>query len=176
MASTSTLFLKIIPNIFSLVRSASQPDSGDEDSEEWKPSEAKTKIRKAAREPESKQLKPVRRTAPRSQPREPEDPKCPNPGGSLNPPGEEKSMTAKNVKNTAESGLPGTKMKQNNEGKKKRAAGGNSKKQQTTCPEEQPATTSVPSNIIKEEVRQTAVRIFTTLKFLPFKMINNAFQ
>lgn len=171
-ASTSTLFLKILSKTFSPIRSFSQPTSSDEDIEEWRPSEPKTKTRQATRDPTSKELKPLKRTAKRSEPKEslePEDPEYPKPSVSLNPPAEKKE--AKDVKNTGESGLPGTKKKQNNEGKKKRVAGGNIKKQQTKCPEEQLGTTSGPSNRIKEEVRQMAVRIFATQIFLPFRII-----
>lgn len=178
-ALSSTLCLKIILNTFSPIRSFSQTASSDKDNEEWRPSEPKAKARKATRDPTSKELKPLKRTAKRSEPKEsiePEDPKCSKPGVSPNPAAEKRTKTAKNVKNTGESRLSGTKMKQNNEGKKKSGAGGNTKKQQTKSPEEQPATTSGPSHRIKEEVRQMAVRIFTSQIFLPFKIIlSNAF-
>lgn len=172
-ASKSTLFEKIISNTFSPVRSFSQTASSDED-KEWRPSDPKTKTRKATRDPTSNELKPPKRNAKRSEPKEsiePQDAKYPKPGVSLNPAAEKK--TTRDLKNTGESGLPGTKKKQSNEGKKKRVGGGNAKKQQAKCPEEQPATTSGPSNRIKEEARQMAVSIFTTQIFLPFKTIDN---
>lgn len=155
---TSTSFLKILPNTFSPIRSFSQEASSDEDNDEWRPSEPKNKTRKATRDPASMELKPLKTAAERSESNQsiqPQGPKYPKTRVSPNPAAEKKSKTAKDLKNTVESGLPGTKMKQNNEGKKKRVAGGNSKKQQTQCPEEQSATTSGPSNRIKEEVRQT---------------------
>lgn len=176
--STSTFKKIIIPDTFSPLRSFSQTASSEEDNEEWRPSEPKTKTRKAARDPTAKQLKPLKRTAKRSEPKEvteQDNPRDPKPTVSLHPAAEEKSKTAKDFKNTGESGLPGTETKQNNQGKKKRAVGANTKKRQTKCPEEQPATTSGPSDGIKKEVRQMAVRIFTTGVFLPFKLINNEF-
>uniref|UniRef100_H3CPT9 S1 RNA binding domain 1 n=1 Tax=Tetraodon nigroviridis TaxID=99883 RepID=H3CPT9_TETNG len=139
----------IIPDTFSPLRSFSQTASSEEDNEEWRPSEPKTKTRKAARDPTAKQLKPLKRTAKRSEPKEvteQDDPRDPKPTVSLHPAAEEKSKTAKDFKNTGESGLPGTETKQNNQGKKKRAVGANTKKRQTKCPEEQPATTSGPSD------------------------------
>lgn len=154
--------------LFSPIRSFSQTASSDEDSEEWRPSEPKTKTRKTARDPASKEPKPFKRTAKRSEPKEsiePEGPKNPKPAA------EKKTNTAKDVKNTGESGLPVAKVKQNNDGRKKREAGRNTKKQQTKCPEEQPASTSGPSIRIKEEVRQTAVRNFTTQIFLLFEIV-----
>lgn len=154
--------------LFSPIRSFSQTASSDEDSEEWRPSEPKTKTRKATRDPASKKPKPFKRTAKRSEPKEsiePEGPKNPKPAP------EKKTNTAKDVKNTGESALPVSKMKQNNEGRKKREAGGNTKKQQMKCPEEQPTSTSGPSIRIKEEVGQTAVKNFTTRIFLLFKII-----
>lgn len=159
-ASASTSFLKILPNTFSLIRSFSQEASSDEDNDEWRPSEPKTKTRKATRDSASKELKPLKTTSERSESNqsiEPQDPKYPKTRVSPNPAAEKKSKTAKDLQNTGDSGLPGTKMKQNNGGKKKRVAGGNTKKQQTQCPEEQSATTSGPSKRIKEEVRQMAV-------------------
>lgn len=170
-ALTSTLFLKSIPNAFSSIRSFSQTASSDEDTEEWRPSEPKTKTHKTTKDPTSKQLKPFKRTAKRSEPKESielKDPEYIKPRLSPKPAAEKITKTVKELQYTGESQLPQPKMKQNNVEKKKRVAGGNTKKQQTQCPEEQPATTSGPSNRIKEEVRQMAeylqLRYFSLLK------------
>lgn len=150
----------------SSIRSFSQTTSSDEDPDEWRPSEPKTKNLKATRDPASKELKaPRKRTAKSTEPKQPtepqapEDPKYPRPSAAHSHAAERKTKTAKVLKNAGELGLPRATKKQNNEGPKKGVAGRNTKKLQTNTPKEEPASTSDPSNKIKQEVRVVAIFI-----------------
>eukprot|EP00066_Takifugu_rubripes_P012162 XP_011601428.1 PREDICTED: S1 RNA-binding domain-containing protein 1 isoform X1 [Takifugu rubripes] len=130
----------------------------EEDNEEWRPSEPKTKTCKADRPPASKKLKaPLKRTTKRTeaqastQPQAPEDPTHLKPAVLCKPAAEEKTKTAHVLANTGKSVLPARKKKQMKEGQKKSIAGGNIKKQRSNSPEEEMANKSGPSNRVKEE-------------------------
>lgn len=148
---------------YSPIRSFSQTVSSEEDNEEWRPSEPKTKTCKADRHPASKKLKaPLKRTTKRTeaeaqastQPQAPEDPTHLKPAVLCNPVAEKKTKTTRVLANTGKSVLPASKKKQTKEGQKKSIAGGNMKKQRSNSPEEEMANKSGPSNRIKAEVRQ----------------------
>lgn len=134
-------------------RSFSQTVSSEEDNEEWRPSEPKTKTSKADRPPASKKLKaPLKKTTKRTeaqastQPQGPEDSKHLKPAVLCNPAAEKKTKIVHVLANTGEPVLTAS--------KKKSTAGGNVKKQQSNSPEEEMAKKSGPSNRIKKEVRQ----------------------
>uniref|UniRef100_A0A674P9F4 S1 RNA binding domain 1 n=1 Tax=Takifugu rubripes TaxID=31033 RepID=A0A674P9F4_TAKRU len=100
----------------------------EEDNEEWRPSEPKTKTCKADRPPASKKLKaPLKRTTKRTeaqastQPQAPEDPTHLKPAVLCKPAAEEKTKTAHVLANTGKSVLPARKKKQMKEGQKKKA-------------------------------------------------------
>uniref|UniRef100_A0A674MX58 S1 RNA binding domain 1 n=1 Tax=Takifugu rubripes TaxID=31033 RepID=A0A674MX58_TAKRU len=121
----------------------------EEDNEEWRPSEPKTKTCKADRPPASKKLKaPLKRTTKRTeaqastQPQAPEDPTHLKPAVLCKPAAEEKTKTAHVLANTGKSVLPARKKKQMKEGQKKSIAGGNIKKQRSNSPEEEMANKS----------------------------------
>ncbi|XP_049927595.1 S1 RNA-binding domain-containing protein 1 [Epinephelus moara] len=136
--------------------SFSQTVSSDEDCEEWKPQEPKPKApSKTARAPAAgekkaaakRTAKPKEPKAPK-QPKAPKVPKVPKPRVPRKPAAERKTQAPKVAKDSAASGLAGTKRKNIDEGKKDDTAGEDEGEKQRDGPG---AEKSGPSVRMKQE-------------------------
>lgn len=127
---------------FLIIRTFSQSMSSDEDGEEWRPPESKSK---AANKTAPGAKPPVKRTAKPKEPKPPRQPKEPKSKTSQKPPTKRKLPTSKD-QDPVPSGLARTKRRKGDESKNEQA-------DYVDRPEEEMTDEPGPSIRMKDEVR-----------------------
>lgn len=166
------LVVCFIFTLLNFTRSFSQSASSEEENEEWRPPEPKSKApSKTTRDTAMGELKATaKRTGNTKEPKAPKQPKAPKlpkdpkPSASCRPAAVRKTQVAKVLKDSSASGLARTK-------RKKTEVTKDEAQKQTDCPERERAEESKPNIRMKEEVRH--IYIYTNQPEILQFVINN---